>query len=84
MEKNACLISSVDDSFPEPRFIHKSIVQVSMSTRMIVHEHNLSHGFVEISWPSWLEQFKVLLLTTRMPADLVTVSHFRKSHLFKG
>lgn len=37
---------------------------------MIVPGHNLSHGLVETSW---LEQFKVLLLTTGMVAGLVTV-----------
>lgn len=53
MERNVGLITSTDYSLPEPRHINKSIVLVSMSTRMIVHEHNLSHGLFETSWLSW-------------------------------
>ena len=72
MERNTGLFSSMNYSLPELRHINKSIVLVSMSTRMIVHEHNLSNGLVETSWLSWLEQFKVLR-TTKVAADLVTV-----------
>lgn len=72
MERSAGLISSIDYSLPELRHTSRSIVLLSMSTRMIVHEHNVSHGLVETTWLNWLEQFKVIL-TTRLVADLVSV-----------
>lgn len=73
MERNTVLISFVDDSLPELRHISRSTVLVITSTRMIAREHNVSHGLHETSWLSWLEQFKVLPLTIRVVADLVTV-----------
>lgn len=52
MEENAGLISSIDYRLPELRHTNESIVLVSMSTRIIVHEHNLSDGLIEKSWLS--------------------------------